>query len=86
VTVSDLRKVQAAVAEGRWRENPQAKDWVGIAVARALGLDPTNRADKTKIAALLKTWIENGMFVVVEGLDAKREKRSFIEVGTPADD
>ena len=29
VTVSDLRKVQAAVTAGRFRENAQAKDWVG---------------------------------------------------------
>jgi hypothetical protein len=35
---------------------------------------------------LLKTWISTGIFVVVEGLDDKREKRNFIEVGTPADD
>lgn len=27
-----------------------------------------------------------GLFVVVEGLDAKREKRSFTEVETPAND
>jgi hypothetical protein len=26
VTVADLRKAQAAVAAGRWRESPQAKD------------------------------------------------------------
>jgi hypothetical protein len=80
VTVSDLRRVQAAIAEGRWRENSQAKDWAGIAVARVLKLDPTNKAHKARIAALLKTWIANGMLVVTEGIDAKREKRSFIEV------
>ena len=33
VTVSDLRRVQDAVAGGRWRESPQAKDWAGHAVA-----------------------------------------------------
>jgi len=86
VTVSDLRKVQTAIAAGRWRANSQAKDWAGIAVARTLGLDATNKAHKAKIIAMLKTWIANGIFAVVEGLDAKREKRSFIEVGTPADD
>jgi AAA domain len=86
VTVSDLRKVQAAIGEGRWRENTQAKDWAGHAVARVLNLDAKNKAHRAKIAALLKTWIGNGMFVVVEGLDAKREKRDFIEVGMPADD
>ena len=26
VTLADLRKAQAAVAAGRWRESPQAKD------------------------------------------------------------
>jgi hypothetical protein len=41
---------------------------------------------RAKIAGLLKTWIATGMLVVVEGEDAKRMKRSFIEVGTPADD
>lgn len=55
-------------------------------MATVLRLDVTNRAHRAKITALLKTWIANGVFVVVEGLDAKREKRSFIEVGMPADD
>jgi hypothetical protein len=86
VAVSDLRKVQAAIAEGRWRENAQANDWVGQAVADVLKLDAKNKAHKTRIAALLKAWIANGMLVVVEGVDAKREKRSFVEVGTPAND
>jgi AAA domain len=86
VTAADLRKVQAAIAEGRWRANPQAKDWAGVAVAKVLNLDPTVKAHKAKITAMLKTWIANGMFVVVEGLDAKREKRDFIEVGTLAED
>ena len=86
VGVTDLRKVQAAIAAGRWRESAQAKDWAGIAVAHTLGLDPANKAHKAKIAALLKTWISTGMLAVVEALDAKREKRNFIEVGEPAND
>ena len=86
VTVSDLRKAQEAISAGLWRESAQAKDWAGIAIARVLNLDPTIKAHRAKIAALLKTWIVNGMFVVVEGVDAKREKRSFIEVGKPAND
>jgi hypothetical protein len=86
VTVADLRAVQARVAQGRWRENSQAKDWIGKAVAEVLKLDPTNEAARTKIRSLLKTWIEKGMFVVVEGVDDKREKRSFVEVGELAND
>ena len=85
VTGSDLRKVQAAIGEGRWRKNSQAKDWVGHAIATVLNLDATNKAHKAKIVGLLKTWTQNGMLVVVEGKDARHETRSFIEVGTSAD-
>ena len=88
VTVSDLRKVQAHVAESgkKWRQNSQAKDWIGIAVAHVLKLDATNKAHRSKINALLKAWIKNGMFVEVEGEDDNRIKRAFVEVGAPAND
>ena len=65
MTVTDLRAVQAEVRKGRWRENSQAKDWVGIAVARVLKLDPKDKTAKAKIRSLMKTWIEKGMFAVV---------------------
>ncbi len=86
VTVSDLDAVQAAIAAGRWRESSQAKDWAGLAVASVLKLDATNKAHRAKISALLKTWIANGALAVVEGLDAKREKRNFIEAGQSDED
>ncbi len=87
VTVADLRKAQATIAAGGpWRESPQATDWAGNAVATAMGLDPTNKTHKAKVGALLKTWIQNGMFKVVDGEDSKRVKRKFIEVGKLADD
>ena len=86
VSVHDLRAVQAAVAAGRWRENAQAKDWVGRAVAQALKLDASNKQHRAKIIGLLKIWKSTGMLVEVEGKDAKRETRTFVEVGTPAND
>lgn len=86
VTVAALRSVQVRIAAGRWRENSQAKEWAGHAVAKVLDLDASDKAHKARIAGLLKTWIQNGMFAVVEGFDEKREKRSYIEVGTWADD
>ena len=49
MTVTDLRAVQAEVRKGRWRENSQAKDWVGIAVAKVLKLDPKDKTAKAKI-------------------------------------
>jgi hypothetical protein len=86
VTVSDLRAVQAAIAAGSWRENSQARDWAGVAVANVLQLDVQDKAHRAKIAALLKRWIATRTLVVVGGEDAQRIKRKFIEVGEPAND
>ncbi len=86
VTVAHLRKAQAAVAAGRWRENHQAKDWVGKPIGIAMGLDITNKVEKAKVIRALKTWIATGMFVLVEGEDEKRNKRTFVEVGQAATD
>ena len=83
VAASDLRAVQRAIASGRWRENSQAKEWAGHSVAAAMKLDVETH--KAKIVALLKTWIENGALVVVEGKDERRKKRSFVEVGSVAE-
>lgn len=86
VTVSDLRAVQKEVYAGRWRENAQAKDWVGKAVARAMRLDPENKAHKAKIKGLLAVWIANGALVTVSGKDSNSIERTFVEVGQWAND
>ena len=83
VAASDLRAVQQAIAAGRWRESVQAKNWVGHAVAAVMKLDA--EADKAKICALLKTWIESGALAVVEGEDEQRKKRRFVEVAPVAE-
>ena len=80
VTTADLRAVQQAVSEAKWRADPQAKAWVGNAVAQVLDLDPSEPAVKQKIRTLLAVWIKNGMFEEVEMIDEKRRRRRFIEV------
>lgn len=86
VNTADLRKAQQLVSAGKYRESVQAEDWVGHAVAEALKLDTSRRADKAKISTLLKLWIGTGMFVVVNGKDAKGTERKFVEVGKAAAD
>ena len=77
---ADLAAMQRAIASGRWRESVQATAWVGHAVAAVMKLDA--ETDKAKIVALLKTWIESGGLVVVEGEDEQRKTRRFVEVGS----
>ena len=84
VNASDLLAVQKAVEAGCFRADPQATAWVGNAVAPVLGLDIEKQADRKRIKALLKSWIDNGALVEVDGLDEKRKARTFIEVGALA--
>ncbi len=82
VTDDDLLAVQKAVAAERWRENIQARDWVGKAIAKVLGLDLGKPADKAKVKGLLRGWIAEGALAVVPGKDGRGEERPFVEVGT----
>jgi hypothetical protein len=74
-----LLKAQQAVDGGQWRENVQATDWVGKPIAEALGLDYTE--DKEQVKVILKAWLADGSFVVVEGEDDRRNPRKFVQVG-----
>jgi len=86
VTVHDLRAAQAAIADGQWREDVRAKNWAGLAVADAIGLDPDDKQAKEKIKGLLKIWIKNGALVVVDGKDEASRTRKFVMCGRDADD
>jgi hypothetical protein len=88
VTVAHLRAAQQAVAAGGpWRENNQAKDWVGKPIAKALKLDPDDKAVKQRVGTLLKTWTANSSFVRVMVYDPQlRKNKPCIEVGQWAND
>ncbi len=81
ITAADLLKAQQAVAQGRWRENVQAKDWVGNPIAATLGLDLNKKAEKAKVKTLVRIWIASGALMVVQDKDKKGQMRPFIEAG-----
>lgn len=81
VTVGDLRAVQAIVSKGHFRANPQARDWIGKAVAEALGLDLAKPGDKRKARNLIKVWLESGVLKKVEEKDDKGMTRPFVILG-----
>ena len=81
VTTEHLRQVQAIVADGGCRGDPQAKDWVGNVVAEVIGLDLDDPADKAKAKSILKTWEKNGKFKTEIRKDRNRKDRPFVAVG-----
>ena len=80
VTGADFDKAAAAIRAGKWRKDAQCKDWVGMAVAKALKLDLSSKAAKAKVVGLIKVWLASGALVEVEGQDDRRRIRTFIEV------
>ena len=86
LTVEHLLQVQAKVAGGSWRKDPQSPDWVGEAVADVLGLDVSERKgpDAARTKALLAKWVANGMLTEEDGMDEKRRVRRFVRVGRSA--
>jgi hypothetical protein len=82
ITARKLYDVQKAVSEGQWRENIQTGEaWVGVPICAALGIDSNNEKDRKKASRLLKAWLREGAFEVVEMLDNKRMQRKFVVVG-----
>lgn len=76
----DLYAVQTLVSRGNYRADAQAHEWVGHAVAKALGLQVER--DKPRIKRLVKTWIANGVLVIEMRKDPNRsEMKKFVAVG-----
>lgn len=84
VTGNDFDAAAQAIRVGTWRENVQANNWVGIPIARAMGLSLANSGDKAKVKGLVKIWIGAGHLVVVEEMDEKRMPRKFVKVADEA--
>ena len=80
VTGADFDSAAREIRKGKWRENGQAKDWVGKPIAKAMGLDLSTKADKAKVAALLKLWIDKGSLIVIDEKDEHRITKKFVKV------
>lgn len=80
VTAADFEMAASIISGGKWRESPQAAQWVGKAVAQALGLDLAKLADKAKVCTVLKAWLSAGSLRVVEATDERRMLRKFVQV------
>lgn len=67
VSAEDFEVIKARI--GGCRENPQANDWAGHVIALQLGLEMDDKAQKAKVAQMLRAWIAAGHFEIVEEKD-----------------
>lgn len=80
ISQDDFSKVATAIAAEHWRSDPRAARWVGIPIARVLGLDPDMPGHRARIQTLIKYWVNKKLLVEVERDDDTRRKRTFVEV------
>lgn len=86
VTADDARRVQLAVGAMETnppRENPQAANWVGRTVADVLGMDADDKADKSRILNMVKTWVRSGVLVVEEVRDTRNGRDTKVVLAGP---
>jgi hypothetical protein len=82
ISTHHLIAAQKTIANGEWRLDPRSSAWAGIPISTVLDLDLETH--RKRIAKVLKEWIENGAFKIVEKPDANRDMRKFVEVGNYA--
>ena len=54
----------AANEDKPYRQNPQAKNWVGHAVGHLLNIDTEDKAGKARMATVIKQWIKTDVLRV----------------------
>jgi hypothetical protein len=78
------RRAMAMIAEGDWRNSPQAGDWVGIPVSRAFGIDRNERAGVGQIKAIVAEWLRSGKLVEISARTKARQVKVFVRVAGQA--
>jgi len=86
VTPEHVRQVRTMAAEGRYRKDSRAEDWIGRPVAEVLDLDLEDEADRKQVKNILKTWFANGVLDVKSQKDEARRERAYVVPGNWADE
>lgn len=81
ISLNKAKEVQARVAEGKWRLDPRAENWVGNVISTVIEIDPTDDGGRKRLSKIIKQWIATDVLRVVEDTDAKSNVRKFVEVG-----
>ena len=81
VSADDMRWMRRQVQLEHYRSNPRSEDWVGHALAKHIGLDLDDKAERERVITILKMWFKNGVLATEQRPDAKRRMREFVVPG-----
>ncbi|MGV1793811.1 ATPase [Rhizobium sp. A37_96] len=79
VTEDQREMIRAAVSSSDYKASQKAKNWVGQAVAYAVGLDLEDEASRKRAGSIAKAMLKEGVLVEREGRDQiRRETAMFV--------
>lgn len=81
-TTWDIYEIQRLVDAKAYREDIQAKEWVGHAIAEVLQLDQKNATDRLRVKNVQRDLIISDFLQVVERKDGASKPRKFVVNGT----
>jgi hypothetical protein len=76
-----ISKIQERVAAGEWREDSQARNWVGHAIAEVLGVDLNDQSARSATKIIIRNLLNDGILKVVRRKDEHRKDKDFVEIG-----
>jgi hypothetical protein len=85
-SLNEIWQCQAAIRKNEaCRADRRSANWVGLAIAGVLGIDPAIPRQRTKIDKLVKEWLRTGWLREEKRRDSTTRKlRPFVVVGKPA--
>jgi hypothetical protein len=78
ITMADVAKIQRVVDAGSYRGSSQAFDWVGHAIAEALGLDLGNGGDAARVKVLQRDLHKSGYLRTEQRKDRSGKGRPYV--------
>jgi hypothetical protein len=63
--------------KGKWKKSSLSNSWVGIAIARGLGLNLTEEKDKLRVKKVLGAWLKAGSLEEYEETDESESAPSM---------
>jgi hypothetical protein len=85
-TAANFEAAARQIRKGKWKKSVQSNNWVGIAIARGMGLNLIDEKDKKRVKAVLGSWLKAGTLEEYDDMDeGQRRNKKFIRV-TDEDD
>lgn len=80
LSADDLAAIVTALGVQDWRADRRSKDYVGVPVAQAMGLNLAVFAERTQVEQTLKWLVNQGKLEVIDYRDKTRHARQYVRV------